>query len=99
MHWDLLESKLHSVGAARDYCPSSPSNASTSSGWGVSTSGAMLDEEQKKNMRHFNEGKPSCGAGDGVAYMSGDSCKPTEWAVFRTMVINNYYVSPSKKEE
>eukprot|EP00957_Ditylum_brightwellii_P005532 424129-Ditylum_brightwellii.AAC.1 len=29
-------------------CPSSPSNASASSGGDVSTSGAMLDEEQKK---------------------------------------------------
>ena len=48
MHWDSLEPKLHSVAAARDYCPSSPLNASASSGGGVSTSGAMLDEEQKK---------------------------------------------------
>eukprot|EP00957_Ditylum_brightwellii_P029421 2224026-Ditylum_brightwellii.AAC.1 len=65
-------------------------------------------------MRHFNvegrqaasllllgteEGKPSCDADDGVAYESGDSCKPAEWTVCRTLVINNYYVSPSKKEK
>eukprot|EP00957_Ditylum_brightwellii_P024760 1871015-Ditylum_brightwellii.AAC.1 len=65
-------------------------------------------------MRHFNvegrqaapslllgmeEGKPSCDAGDGVAYESGDSRKMAEWTVGGTVVINNYYVFPSKKEE
>eukprot|EP00957_Ditylum_brightwellii_P048821 3704196-Ditylum_brightwellii.AAC.1 len=65
-------------------------------------------------MRHFNvEGrqaasslllgtekeKPSCVAGDGAAYEIGDSCKPAEWAVGGTVVINNNYVSPSKKGE
>eukprot|EP00957_Ditylum_brightwellii_P074636 5671611-Ditylum_brightwellii.AAC.1 len=45
------------------------------------------------------EGKPSCDVGDSAAYESGDSCKPAEWAVGRTVVVNNYYVSPSKKEE
>ena len=45
------------------------------------------------------EGKLSCDAGDGAAYESDDSCKPAEWAVGGTVIINNYYVSPSKKEE
>eukprot|EP00957_Ditylum_brightwellii_P020999 1582742-Ditylum_brightwellii.AAC.1 len=47
----------------------------------------------------MEEGKPSCDAGHGAAYESGDSHKPAEWAVGRTVVINNYYASPSKKEE
>eukprot|EP00957_Ditylum_brightwellii_P174749 13305544-Ditylum_brightwellii.AAC.1 len=65
-------------------------------------------------MRHFNiegrqaasllllcteEWKLSCDAGDGVAYESGDSRKPAEWTVGGTVVINNYYVPPSKKEK
>eukprot|EP00957_Ditylum_brightwellii_P169486 12900141-Ditylum_brightwellii.AAC.1 len=65
-------------------------------------------------MRHFNvegrqaasslllgteEGTPSCDAGDGAAYESGVSCKPSEWAVGGTVVINNYHASPFKKEE
>eukprot|EP00957_Ditylum_brightwellii_P137158 10457374-Ditylum_brightwellii.AAC.1 len=45
------------------------------------------------------EGMPSCDAGDGAAYESGDFHKPAEWAVSGTVVINNYHVSPSKKEE
>eukprot|EP00957_Ditylum_brightwellii_P090515 6892627-Ditylum_brightwellii.AAC.1 len=45
------------------------------------------------------EGKPSCDAGDGATYESGDSHKPAEWAVGGTVVINNYHVYPSKKEE
>eukprot|EP00957_Ditylum_brightwellii_P070996 5395824-Ditylum_brightwellii.AAC.1 len=47
----------------------------------------------------MEEGKPSCDAGDDEASESDDSCKLAEWAVGRTVVINNYYVSPSKKEE
>eukprot|EP00957_Ditylum_brightwellii_P178444 13592353-Ditylum_brightwellii.AAC.1 len=43
------------------------------------------------------KGKSSCG--DDVASEGDDSCKPTEWVVCGTVVINNYYVSPSKKEE
>eukprot|EP00957_Ditylum_brightwellii_P072587 5516170-Ditylum_brightwellii.AAC.1 len=43
--------------------------------------------------------KSSCGVDDGAASEGDDSCKLTEWAVCRTVVINNYYVSPSKKEE
>eukprot|EP00957_Ditylum_brightwellii_P129392 9870858-Ditylum_brightwellii.AAC.1 len=43
------------------------------------------------------EGKSSCG--DGAASKGDNSCKLVEWAVCRTVVINNYYVSPSKKEE
>ena len=38
-------------------------------------------------------------AGDGAASEGDDSCKPTEWAVCGTVVINNYYFSPSKKEK
>eukprot|EP00957_Ditylum_brightwellii_P095054 7239457-Ditylum_brightwellii.AAC.2 len=45
------------------------------------------------------EGKSSCDADDGVASKGDDSYKPAEWAVCGTVVINNYYVSPSKKEE
>eukprot|EP00957_Ditylum_brightwellii_P151021 11499756-Ditylum_brightwellii.AAC.1 len=45
------------------------------------------------------EGKSSCDAGDGAAYESGDSRKRAEWAVGGTVVINNHYVSPSKKDE
>eukprot|EP00957_Ditylum_brightwellii_P045050 3417436-Ditylum_brightwellii.AAC.1 len=45
------------------------------------------------------EGKPSCDVGDGAAYESGNSRKLAEWAVGGTVVINNYYFSPSKKEE
>eukprot|EP00957_Ditylum_brightwellii_P164019 12488098-Ditylum_brightwellii.AAC.1 len=37
--------------------------------------------------------------GDGAASEGDDSCKLVEWAVCGTVVINNYYVSPSKKEE
>eukprot|EP00957_Ditylum_brightwellii_P166845 12699321-Ditylum_brightwellii.AAC.1 len=45
------------------------------------------------------EGKWSCDAGDGAASEVDDYCKPAEWAVCGTVVINNYSVSPSKKEE
>eukprot|EP00957_Ditylum_brightwellii_P136222 10389063-Ditylum_brightwellii.AAC.1 len=47
----------------------------------------------------MEEGTLRCDASDGAAYESGDSCKPAECAVGRTVVINNYHVSPSKKEE
>eukprot|EP00957_Ditylum_brightwellii_P200983 15320605-Ditylum_brightwellii.AAC.1 len=43
------------------------------------------------------ERKSSCG--DGAASGCDDSCKPEEWAVCGTVVINNYYVSPFKKDE
>eukprot|EP00957_Ditylum_brightwellii_P037182 2815105-Ditylum_brightwellii.AAC.1 len=46
----------------------------------------------------MEKGKLSCDAGDGAAYESGDSRKPAEWAVGGTVVINNYHVFPSKKE-
>eukprot|EP00957_Ditylum_brightwellii_P107847 8226930-Ditylum_brightwellii.AAC.1 len=36
---------------------------------------------------------------DGAESGGDDSCKPAEWAVCGTVVINNYYVSPPKKEE
>eukprot|EP00957_Ditylum_brightwellii_P198684 15143321-Ditylum_brightwellii.AAC.1 len=45
------------------------------------------------------EGKPSSDTGDGAAYESGDSRKTAKLAVSGTVVFNNYYVSPSKKEE
>eukprot|EP00957_Ditylum_brightwellii_P066194 5023245-Ditylum_brightwellii.AAC.1 len=45
------------------------------------------------------EGKSSCDAGDGAASEGDDSCKLAEWEVCRTVVINNYYVFSSKKEE
>eukprot|EP00957_Ditylum_brightwellii_P207739 15354326-Ditylum_brightwellii.AAC.1 len=45
------------------------------------------------------EGELSYDAGDGAVSEGDDSCKPTEWAVCRTVVINNNYVSPSKKEK
>eukprot|EP00957_Ditylum_brightwellii_P124144 9463378-Ditylum_brightwellii.AAC.1 len=75
----------------------------------------MLDEEQKKVNHEalqrrrkassiivvawYGGRKPSCDAGDGAAHESGDSRKPAKWAVGGTVVINNYCVSPSKKEE
>ena len=43
--------------------------------------------------------KLTCDAGDGAESEGDDSCKLAEWAVHRTVVINNYYVSPSKKEK
>eukprot|EP00957_Ditylum_brightwellii_P148577 11312888-Ditylum_brightwellii.AAC.1 len=70
----------------------------------------MSDDEQQK-LKHevfqrktllllgTEEEKLSCDAGDGAAYESGNSCKPSEWAVGGTVVINNYHVSPSNKEE
>eukprot|EP00957_Ditylum_brightwellii_P038127 2883373-Ditylum_brightwellii.AAC.1 len=47
----------------------------------------------------MEEGMPSCDAGDGAAYLSGVSHKPAEWEVGGTVAINNYHISPSKKEE
>eukprot|EP00957_Ditylum_brightwellii_P061152 4640314-Ditylum_brightwellii.AAC.1 len=55
--------------------------------------------DMQQEMMGKYEGKPSCDAGDGVASEGDDSCKPAEWEVCRTLVINNYYVSPSKKEK
>eukprot|EP00957_Ditylum_brightwellii_P172494 13132786-Ditylum_brightwellii.AAC.1 len=47
----------------------------------------------------MEEGKLSCDAGDDAASEGGDSYKLAEWAVCGTVVINNYYVSPSNEEE
>eukprot|EP00957_Ditylum_brightwellii_P184900 14082130-Ditylum_brightwellii.AAC.1 len=45
----------------------------------------------------MEEGKLSCG--DGVASEGNDFYKLAEWVVCGTVVVNNYYVPPSKKEE
>eukprot|EP00957_Ditylum_brightwellii_P058966 4471714-Ditylum_brightwellii.AAC.1 len=39
------------------------------------------------------------GEGDSASSEGDDYHKPAEWAVCRTVVINNYYVSPFKMEE
>lgn len=61
MHWDTLESKLVSVAAARENCPSSPSATSAAS----SHEGAQSDDEEVKRRKaeefkkhrkqHYNE--------------------------------------------
>eukprot|EP00957_Ditylum_brightwellii_P183003 13939067-Ditylum_brightwellii.AAC.1 len=43
--------------------------------------------------------KPAGVEGDCAASEADESQKPLEWDVCRTAVINNYYISPSKKEE